>query len=227
MKMQENMGNLLNEFLPFYDKISGDSKKELENSCFVAVFQEGEILHAGKEECSGLFLVRKGRVRAYVMTEEGKEVTLFRLIERDLCIFSASCTMKNIDFSVYVSAQTYVEAIRIPAKLYEKISQTEIAVASFTNEIISSKMSDVMWVLEQILFKSFDKRLACFLLEESNMEGTNHILITHEQIASHLGSAREVVSRMLKYFVKEGMVEAGRGSITLLDPVAIRRLADS
>lgn len=222
--MLDNEKEILSDLLPFWHEMNNQSREKLLEQVEAVHFNKGIYLHAGKEKCSGLFLIKSGRIRAYIVTEEGKEVTLFRLLDRDVCIFSASCMMKNINFEIYISAETDVDAIRIPAQLYEKLSKEEISMVRFTNEILSSRMSDVMWVLEKILFMSFDKRLAYFLLEEAQLEGTNRLVITHEQIASHLGSAREVISRMLKYFAKEELVKVERGRIILMDEKGLRRL---
>ena len=223
--MLDNEKEILSDLLPFWHEMNNQSKETLLAQVEAVHFNKGIHLHAGKEKCSGLFLIKSGRIRAYIVTEEGKEVTLFRLLDRDVCIFSASCMMKNISFEIYILAETDVDAIRIPTQVYEKLSKEEISMVRFTNEILSSRMSDVMWVLEKILFMSFDKRLAYFLLEEAQLEGTNRLVITHEQIAGHLGSAREVISRMLKYFAKEELVKVERGRIILMDEKGLRKLA--
>lgn len=223
--MLENDKETLSELLPFWNDIHEQSKEKLLGQAEVVHFNQGIHLHAGKEKCSGLFLIKSGRIRAYIVTEQGKEITLFRLLDRDVCILSSSCMMKNISFDIYISAETDVDAIRVPTQVYEKLSKDEISIVRFTNEILSSRMSDVMWVLEKILFMSFDKRLAHFLLEEAQLEQTNILVITHEQIASHLGSAREVISRMLKYFAKEGLVKVERGRIILVKEEGLRNLA--
>ena len=225
--MLDNEKEILSDLLPFLHDMNNQSKEKLLEQVQGVHFNQGTHLHAGKEKCSGLFLIKSGRIRAYIVTEEGKEVTLFRLLDRDVCIFSASCMMQNINFEIYISAETDVDAIRIPAQVYEKLSKEEISMVRFTNEILSSRMSDVMWVLEKILFMSLDRRLACFLLEEAQLEATNRLIITHEQIAGHLGSAREVISRMLKYFAKEDLVKVERGRIILMDEKGLRKLAQS
>ncbi len=203
--------------LPFYDALTPEEKSELMEECEDAVFEARQMLHVSGEECSGLFLVKKGRIRAFNITPEGREVTLFRLEKGEMCMFSASCMMKNISFSISVMAETKVEAIRIPASYFSKLEQKNTQVALFSKDLLSRRMSDVMWVLEQILFQSFDQRLAAFLIEQLHFTESNVLTITHEEIANHMGSAREVVSRMLKYFEKEGMVALSRGKVTILD----------
>ncbi len=223
--MIENDKEILSELLPFWDDICSQSKEKLLRQAEVVHFNKDIHLHTGEEKCSGLLLIRSGRIRAYIVTEEGKEVTLFRLLDRDACILSASCMMKNISFEIHISTETEVDAIRVPVQIYEQLSKDEVSIVRFTNDILSSRMSDIMWILEKVLFMSLDKRLACFLLEEAQLQEKDTLIMTHEQVASHLGSAREVISRMLKYFVKEGLVKVGRGRIILIDEEGLRKLA--
>jgi len=219
--------NILEEMLPFWNKLQNEQKVMFSHRAIDKNYHKGTILHAGGEDCVGLFLIRSGRIRAYIMTKEGKEITLFRLVDKELCIFSASCMMRNINFDIWISAETDVEAILIPSSIYSQLAENNIAVSHFTNEIMNSRMSDVMWVLEQILFMSFDKRLANFLIEQSELENTDTLKITHEQIANHLGSAREVVTRMLKYFTEERLILLKRGSVTIIDKKGLINLTES
>jgi len=225
--MISKLEHVLEEMLPFWNKLQNEQKAMLSQKAINKNYHTGAILHAGREDCVGLFLIRSGRIRAYIVTEEGKEITLFRLVDKELCLFSASCMMRNISFDIWISAETEVETLLIPSSVYSKISENNIAVAKFTNEIMSSRMSDVMWVLEQMLFTSFNKRLAHFLIEQSELEKTDTLKITHEQIANHLGSAREVVTRMLKYFSEEEFIQLKRGSIKLTNKEGLIHLTES
>lgn len=222
--MESDSERILGELLPFWSKLRNEEKAMFRQRAVRKKYEAGTILHAGREDCIGLFLIHSGRIRAYIVTEEGKEVTLFRLVDRELCIFSASCMMRSVSFDIWISAETDVDTILIPSSIYSQISEKNIAVMSFTNEVISSRMSDVMWVLEQILFMSFDKRLAHFLIEQSELEKSDTLKITHEQIANHLGSAREVVTRMLKYFSQEKLILLKRGNIQLMDKKRLMEL---
>jgi len=225
--MVSKLEQVLEEMLPFWNKLQNEQKAMFSQRAADKNYHKGTILHAGGEDCVGLFLIRSGRIRAYIVTKEGKEITLFRLVEKELCIFSASCMMRNINFDIWISAETDVEAILIPSTIYSQLTENNIAVAHFTNEIMNSRMSDVMWVLEQILFMSFDKRLANFLIEQSELEKTDTLKITHEQIANHLGSAREVVTRMMKYFTEERLILLKRGSVTIIDKEGLFNLTKS
>ena len=100
-----------------------------------------------------------------------------------------------------------------------------LPIANYSHALITSHLSELMWLMEQIMWKSFDKRLAQFLLEEASVEGTDSLKITHEKIANHMGTAREVVTRMLRYFQSENMVRLTRGTVDLLDKKRLQKLS--
>lgn len=217
MEEMEEKKKMLAKLLPFWGKISKDSQENLAMHSREVSYRKGDVIQSSREQCTGVLLIKKGRLRAYIVDTEGKEITLFRLLDYDICIFSASCIMNDIDFDVYIAAETDMEGLLIRSRAYQKVTREEIAAANYMNDLVVSRMSDVMWVLEQIVFKSFDRRLAVFLLEQTELEETDKVAITHEEIANHLGSAREVVSRMLKYFEREGLVKLSRGAVEIVD----------
>lgn len=211
--------------LPFWEQLTGEQRSLILSRVVRRTYYRGESMHRGSEHCAGLLLVRRGQLRVYIVSESGKEITLYRLFDGDICIFSASCMMKNINFEVYLETEQETDALLIPTEIYNQLNQTSIAVSDFTNQLMASRFSDVMWVMEQVLFTSFDKRLAAFLLEQSAIDGSDRLNITHETVAKHMGSAREVVTRMLKYFQNENMVSLSRGGITLTDRKKLQNLA--
>ena len=214
------------ETLRFWKDLTENQKTLLNQSIVKKEFAKGEAMRSGSQNCSGLFLIETGQVRAYIVSENGKEITLYRLFERDVCIFTASCIMKNISFDIFIETEKETIAYLIPTPIFEKLSRESMAVQIFSNELMASRFSEVMWIMEQALFMTLDKRLAIFLLEQSNIEAKDTIEITHERIANHLGSAREVVTRMLKYFQNEGMVTINRGAINIIDRTKLEKLVE-
>lgn len=206
----------LEDFFPFWQGLSEEWKARLTEAAVYRKIEKGTVVHSGSADCLGLLLVCSGQLRAYIISEEGREITIYRLFERDICLFSASCMMRNIQFDITIEAEKDTEAWVIPPKPYRKLTEESAAAANYTNEVMGSRFSEVMWLMEQIMWNRFDRRLASFLLEESALEGSDSLLITHEKIANHLGSAREVVTRMLRYFQREGLVELSRGTICIL-----------
>lgn len=189
--------------------------------------KKGIILHNGDIDCIGLLLIRSGQLRVFVLSDEGREITLYRLFDMDICLFSASCVMPDIQFNIVVEAEKDTQMWIIPPCLYKELMQESAAVANYSNQLISSRFSEVMWLMEQIMWKSFDKRLAGFLLEECALESSEVLKITHEKIANHMGTAREVVTRMLRYFQSEGMVKLTRGTIEITDSKKLEELNEA
>ena len=216
----------ISEFFPFWGKLTQAQKGQLTDAAMFRKVPKGTVIHNGSMDCTGLLLICSGQFRAYILSEEGREITIYRLFERDLCLFSASCMMKSIQFDVTVQAEKDSEIYVIPAEIYKKVMEESAPAANYTNEIMAPRFSDVMWLIEQIMWKSFDKRLAAFLLEEASIEGTGSLKITHEIIANHLGTAREVVTRMLRYFQSEGMVKISRGTVELTDSKKLEALSE-
>ncbi len=214
----------LANYFPIWDKLTADQQERIRSTSILHSVRGGTMLHNGGPDCLGLLLVKRGQLRAYMLSEEGREITISRFFEMDMCLFSASCVMKNMQFDVFIEAEKDSEVWVIPACLYQNLMDESLPLANFSHNLITSHLSDVMWLMEQIMWKSFDKRLAKFLLEESTLEGTNQLKITHEKIANHLGTAREVVTRMLRYFQSEGMVRLTRGSVDITDVKKLQKL---
>ena len=212
------------ECFPVWGKLTPAQQDRITGSLVSQNVKRGTVIHSGSADCTGLLLVRGGQLRASILSDEGREITLYRLFALDLCLFSASCMMRSIQFDVMVEAEKDTDLWIIPAEVYQEIMEESAPVATFTNEVMATRFSEVMWLLEQIMWKSFDKRLAGFLLEECALEKTSSLRITHEIIGSHLGTAREVVTRMLRYFQSEGMVRLKRGTVEITNPVKLKSL---
>ncbi len=214
----------LEQYFPVWDKMTPAQQERLRTAAEHRSVKPGTVLHNGSMDCLGLLLIRSGQLRVYTLSEEGREVTLYRLFDMDICLFSASCVMPNIQFEVVIETEKETELWIIPSCLFKEFMEESVAVANYANQLIASRFSDVMWLMEQIMWKSFDKRLAKFLLEESTLENTLALKITHEKIANHLGTAREVVTRMLRYFQTEGLVKLTRGVVEITDLKALEKL---
>ena len=213
-------------FFPVWDQLNMTQKSRILGSLIERQIKKGTMIHNGSMDCTGLLLVKHGQLRVYILSDEGREITLYRLFDRDMCLFSASCIMRSIQFDVAIEAEKDTDLWIIPAEIYKNIMEESAPAANYTNELMASRFSDVMWLMEQIMWKSFDKRLAAFLLEESTLEGSTTLKLTHETIANHLGTAREVVTRMLRYFQSEGMVKLSRGAVELLDEKRLTALGN-
>lgn len=217
----------ISDYFPIWDQLTPQQQEILKRSSRFAKASKGETLHNGSADCLGLLLVCSGQLRGYILSEEGREITLYRLFEQDMCLFSASCMLQSIQFDIQIQVEKDATFWVIPPDVYKALMEQSAAVANFTNEVMSTRFSEVMWLMEQVMWKSFDKRLADFLLQESVLEGSTHLELTHEKIANHMGTAREVVTRMLRYFQQEGLVALSRGAVDILNESALKQLNQS
>ena len=212
------------EYLPIWDKLTPEQQQRIASVIEYRKVTKGTHIHDSSAECLGLVLVKSGQLRAYILSEDGREITISRLFEYDVSLLSASCVMPDMQFNVMIEAEKDTAFWSIPACLFKNLVDESLAVSNYSRNLLSSNFSELMWLMEQIMWKSFDKRLAAFLLEESRLEESPVLKITHEKIASHLGTAREVVTRMLRYFQSEGMVKLTRGTVDITDEKKLRKL---
>ena len=211
-------------YFPVWNQLTDVQKNRIRNGLITRKVEKGTIIHSGNMDCTGLLLVKSGQLRTYILSDEGREVTLYRLFDRDMCLFSASCMMRSIQFEITIETEKDTELWIIPTDIYKSIMEESAPVANYTNELMATRFSDVMWLIEQIMWKSLDKRVASFLLEESSIEESDKLKLTHEAIANHLGTHREVITRMLRYFQSEGMVKLSRGTVTILNKEKLEHL---
>lgn len=219
--------DFLSKSLSFWNKLSINEKNSIINNVALLKYKQGVNIHSGENDCVGVLIVKSGELRTYILSEDGKEITLYRLSSGEVCILSASCILKGITFDVHIDAEADSEILLINSLVFSRISEQNLYVENFSYKIVIDRFSKVMWAMEQILFLSMDSRLATFLISEISKNNTNTINLTHEQIAKYIGSAREVVSRMLKYFQNEGIVKLSRGGIKILDKLKLEKLTQN
>ena len=215
------------EYFPVWDNMTPQQQQAVSASLVSRSVEKGTTLHNGGTDCTGLLLVKSGQLRAFILSRAGREVTLYRLFDRDMCLLSASCILRSIQFDVTISAEKDTQLWIIPSDIYKQIMEQSASVANYTNEIMASRFSEVMWLMEQVMWNSMDKRVAAFLLEEASIEGADRLHITHESIANHLGTHREVITRMLRYLQNEGMVRLARGTVELTDRAKLKALGSA
>ena len=216
---------LFSKTFPFWNRISDEDREDFIRSSHKVEFKKGTNIHDGNE-CTGVILIKSGALRLYMSSPEGKEITLYRLFPGDVCIFSASCVLDTLTMDIFIDAEENSECIVTGGCAFESLARRVPEVKIFALESAVSSFSDIMWVMEQILFMSMDKRLAIFLLDEILKSGSEVVKLTHEQIAKYMGTAREVISRMLKYFANEGIISASRSEgIKILDKKRLREMS--
>jgi CRP/FNR family transcriptional regulator len=222
---EQALRDLFKMTFPFWDKMTEEDRATFLRSSDHVHFEKGTNIHDGNQ-CTGIILIKSGSLRLYILSEDGKEITLYRIFPGDMCILSASCVLSNITFDVYVDSEEDSECVVVGGCAYDELARRMPEAKIFALETAVDRFSDIMWVMQQILFMSMDRRLAIFLLDEAAKTGSDTVRLTHEQIAKYMGSAREVVSRMLKYFSSEGLVATSRSEgIRLLDKSRLRALS--
>ena len=214
----------ISQLLPIWNKLGEKEKQRILQAADYIKVKKGTHIHDSSADCLGLLLICSGQLRTYILSDEGREITLNRLFEYDVCLLSTSCVMPNMQFNIMIEAEKDSEFYSIPACLYKNLMDESLPVANYSNALISNHFSELMWLMEQVMWKSVDKRLAEFLLNESNLENSETLAITHEKIANHLGTAREVVTRMLRYFQSEGFVKLTRGNVIITNAEGLEKL---
>ena len=212
---------------PIWDRLTPQQQTRLKETVVPRTLGKGAVLHNGSVDCAGLVLIQSGQLRAYILSEDGREITLYRLFDQDICLLSASCVMRSVQFEIMIAAERDSKVLIIPPYVFRQIMEESAPLANYTNELMASRFSEVMWLIEQIMWKSFDKRLADFLVNEAALEDSMVLRLTHEMIANHLGTAREVVTRMLRYFQNEGYVRLTRGIVEIADLKGLRELSEN
>ena len=214
-------------YFPVWDKLTKAQQERIAGVVEFRTVPKGTHIHDSSAECLGLIMVRTGQLRAYILSEEGREVTISRLFPYDVSLLSASCVLPDMQLNVMIEAEKDSEFWSLPACLFKNLVEESLPVSNYSRNLLGSNFSELMWLMEQIMWKSFDKRLAAFLAEESRLEDTPVLKLTHERIANHLGTAREVVTRMLRYFQGEGFVRLTRGAIEILDLPRLEQLGET
>ena len=209
------MQNLF-EHIPFIDEMTDMEKEILKKNMMIKNFEKNELIHSSISSCLGMLVVKEGRLRAYIMSDDGREVTLFYVEKDEICVFSSSCVISSITFDLFIEADKKTSVYQLPTRILEELMKNK----SIENVILTmalKKFTEIMWSMQQILFLSMDRRIARLLVEKCKKENSSKIKITHEEIAKQIGSAREVVSRMLSIFTKENLIVLSRGQIEIID----------
>ena len=210
---------------PFWAQLTADEQEMLCRYTRPVHYHKGARVHSPLESCVGILLLRTGQLRAYLLSEDGRDVTLYRLFGGEVCILSASCVMDSVNVDLYIDAEEDTEALCISAGIFRRLMQQNVYVRCYAYQLTAERFSDTMWTMQQILFMSADRRLAIFLADELAKTGGDDVRLTQDQMAKYMGSAREVVSRLLKYFAGEGIVKLYRGGVTVIDKDRLLKIA--
>lgn len=208
---------------PFWSKLSDEEREQILHACAEVFYEKGEQIHRSDMGCKGAILVLSGLLRVYIVSDEGREVTLFRIHAGENCVLSASCLLDAIQFDILIEAAEASQAIVIPANVLHPIMESNPYVGLYMYKQATERFSDVMWMMQQILFMGADRRVAIFLWDEMVRRNQPVLHMTHDEIARNIGSAREVVSKVMKYLSEEGVVSLKRGRVEIVDKDKLRK----
>jgi CRP/FNR family transcriptional regulator len=221
-RMNDNQMKRALQSYSFWEHMTGGEQELFTQHTQTRHYHQGEIIHSPEARCEGVLMVLKGELRPYLLSEEGREVTLYRTRAGEVCILSASCVLSAISFDVFIEAAEDTDVLMTDTVTFRALTEENIYVRCYGYEQASQRFSDVMWSMQQLLFMSTDRRIASYLLDRCEETGSATIRETQQEIASGAGTAREVVSRMLKNFEEDGLVKTSRGRVKILDPDKLR-----
>lgn len=212
------------QYFPFWDHLTDEQRGLLCGNTSEVCFKKGTNIHGLEDSCTGAIMVISGCLRAYLLSENGKEITLCRFRKGEVCMLSASCVLESLTFDVVIDAEEDSCVYIVRGDVMARVAKENLYVENYALDNAVKRFSDVVWVMQQIMFLSLDKRIAVFLWDEMVRTDSLTLKLTHEQIARYISSAREAVTRMLKYFAVEGIVELSRKGITILNKEKLREL---
>ncbi len=215
------------ETLSFWPHLTDDQKQYLVRSAGIREYRKGQQLYDSSDECLGMIMVESGTIRTYIVSPEGREITLFKLGEGESCVLSVACVLSEIRFETQIMAAEDARLRIVPTVVFDRLFRENVYVREFAYETATRRFSSVMRVMQQMIFAGLDQRLAGFLLEKYKESGCPEIIMTQEEIAGEINSAREVVARAVRQFARDGLVSTGRGRIRILDPRGLRQLAET
>ena len=203
--------------LPFWQDLFLSEREIVANCAQIRRYKKYEMIYSHDQECLGLIRVLRGDIRTFMLSEEGREVVLYRLKAGDTDVLSASCVVNQITFETQMVADSDCEILIVPAVCPSTLKDNNLYVRCFIFEKLGERFSDVMGQMQKILFTPVEVRLSGVIKEHlTHCEGSE-ITVTHEQLAGEINSSREVVSRILKRMEREGVIVLGRGKITVKD----------
>ena len=215
--------NDISHVFTFWEDLTEKERASLSDAVRTERYEKGTLIHQSENGCKGVMAVTKGSLRVYCVSDEGREVTLYRVEAGDICVLSASCLMESIVFDVLIEAEDDTEVLVIPPHALHKSEEQNPRASLFVYKNATEKFSEVLWTLQSLLFMKIDQRLARYIRDEAKRKDSSIIQTTHEELARQIGSVREVVTKTLKYLADEGAVALGRGKIEITDEQKLRR----
>jgi CRP/FNR family transcriptional regulator len=212
--------------IPFFNDAPSELKRALMEAATIVHLEAGEFFLREGDTCPNFAIVVSGRLRVFKLEESGQEITLYHVGPGEACPLNVSCILSDRPVPAMAKVDETVEAVIVPAATFRAWIADHEAMRKFVFQMFSTRLTEVMSLVEEVAFRRMDQRLArrlADLLVDESSRGT--VEITHADIAADLGTAREVVSRLLKEFERHGAISLSRGRILLRDEEVLRQLA--
>ena len=208
---------------PFWAYLAQEQKNLLLDQIRQVSYKSGEAVISEQNNCLGVLFILHGILRVYLLAEDGRQITIYRLHAGEPCVLAASCALTAITFDVQIDAEEDCELLLLPTSVFSRLMEENIYMEAFAYRLTTEHFSSVMGAMERIFFMTLEQRVAAFLIDESAELGSPSVPFTQEKLAMAIGSAREAVSRILNQFSKEKSVALSRGCIQLLDKNALHQ----
>ena len=210
--------------IPFWTNLSPEEQAIVSQRALTKHFNKEQIVSSNTAACLGIVLILNGGIRVSLISDEGREITLYRAHANEFCVSTASCVIQQLSFETIVTAEEDTRVLVIPSSICERLMNSNIHVRAFIFERETERYSQTIWAIQQMLFKRFDQRLASYFINTYRNSGKTEIKKTQEEIARDVNSAREVVTRMLREFASKGFVEIKRGKIILRNIDGLKKM---
>ena len=210
--------------IPFWANLTSEEKAIVSQRAITKRFNKDQIVSSNSSACLGIILIMSGGIRVSLISDEGREITLYRAYANEFCVSTASCVVHQLNFDAIVTAEEDTSVLVIPSAVCSRLMESNIHVRAFVFERETERYSQTIWAIQQMLFKKLDQRLASYLIDAYKANSKPEVKKTQEEIARDINSAREVVARMLKDFAAKGFVEIKRGAIVLRNIEGLKKL---
>ena len=210
--------------IPFWANLTSEEKAIVSQRAITKRFNKDQIVSSNSSACLGIILIMSGGIRVSLISDEGREITLYRAYANEFCVSTASCVVHQLSFNAIVTAEEDTSVLVIPSAVCSRLMESNIHVRAFVFERETERYSQTIWAIQQMLFKKLDQRLASYLIDAYKANSKPEVKKTQEEIARDINSAREVVARMLKDFAAKGFVEIKRGALVLRNIEGLKKL---
>jgi CRP/FNR family transcriptional regulator len=213
-----DLAELIQKF-PFLQPASREAQAAVVKHGRLHTFPVGQMICGQGDACTHLALVLDGAVRVYKLGENGREITLYRIEAQECCIVTASCILSHEPFPAIAEVVQEVRALLIPAFIIQTWMAEYEVWRNYLFRLLSHRLAAVITIVEEVAFQRVDVRLAAWMLAQTADSPT--LTTTHQTISFELGTAREVISRILKEWEREGGIHLGRGTISVVDTAVL------